>query len=160
MGIPPPPGTPPPPPPPPGPPMQPPPPPPGMQPPGPPSPFQPQPYPMVPGGMPMEASGATVSMILGIIAVVLAPLGCFCGGLLEIVALPLGIVAVVLGFRARSRIAQSQGTLGGSGKALAGLITGFVGIGWSLIWGAILLLVVIGVNLLPNFVNSIPTPSP
>ncbi len=107
----------------------------------------------------MEAPGATPSMILGIIAVVLAPIGCFCG-LLEIVALPLGIVAVVLGFRARSRIAQSQGTLGGSGKALAGLITGFVGIGWSLIWGAILLLVVIGVNLLPNFVNSIPTPSP
>src|SRR5229473_8671910 len=153
MSFTPPPGSPPPPPP---PPMQPPPPPPGMQPPGPPPPFQPQPYPMVPGGMPMGAPGATPSMILGIIAVVLAPIGCFCG-LLEIVALPLGIVAVVLGFRARSRIAQSQGTLGGSGKALAGLITGFVGLGWSLIWGAILLLVVIGVNLLPNFV---PTPSP
>lgn len=107
----------------------------------------------------MEAPGATPAMILGIIAVVLAPIGCFCG-LLEIVALPLGIVAVVLGFRARSRIAQSQGTLGGSGKALAGLITGFVGIGWSLIWGGILLLVVLGFNLLPSFVTSYPTPSP
>src|SRR6266478_6403176 len=119
MAIPPPPGTPPSPP---GPPMQPPAPPPG----------QPQPYPMVPGGMPMEAPGATPSMILGIIAVVLAPIGCFCG-FLEIVALPLGIVAVVLGFRARSRIAQSQGTLGGSGKALAALITGFIAIGLALI---------------------------
>lgn len=107
----------------------------------------------------MEAPGATPAMILGIIAVVLAPIGCFCG-FLEIVALPLGIVAVVLGFRARSRIAQSQGTLGGSGKALAGLITGFVGIGWSLIWGGILLLVVLGFNLLPSFVTSYPTPSP
>src|ERR1700694_691578 len=112
-----------PPPPPPAPPMQPPPPPPGMQPPGPPPPFQPQPYPMVPGGMPIEAPGATASMILGIVAVVLAPIGCFCG-FLEIVALPLGIVAVVLAFRARGRIAQSQGTLGGSGKALAGLRSG------------------------------------
>src|SRR4029077_7333048 len=130
MAIPPPPGTPPPPPPgmqpPPPPPgggfgSPPPPPPPGMQPPGPPPPFQPQPYPMVPGGMPVEAPGATPAMILGIVAVVLAPIGCFCG-FLEIVALPLGIVAVVMGFRARSRIAQSQGTLGGSGKALAGII--------------------------------------
>jgi hypothetical protein len=156
MGIPPPPDIPPPPPPPPGPPMQPPPPPPGMQPPGPPPPFQPQPYPMVPGGMPLEASGATVSMILGIIAVVLAPLGCFCGGLLEIVALPLGIVAVVLGFRARSRIAQSQGTLGGSGKALAGLITGFVAIGLALIIAVIVIFFAVSIGSLQN---AFPSPS-
>ncbi|HEX9100450.1 MAG TPA: DUF4190 domain-containing protein [Candidatus Dormibacteraeota bacterium] len=153
MAIPPPPGTPPPPPP--G--MEPPPPPPpsGMQPPGPPPPFQPQPYPMVPGAMPMEAPGATPSMILGIIAVVLAPIGCFCG-FLEIVALPLGIVAVVLGFRARSRIAQSQGTLGGSGKALAGLITGFVAIGISLIVGVLIL--IIGLSF-ATLQNSFPSPS-
>jgi hypothetical protein len=128
-----------------------------MQPPGPPPPFQPQPYPMVPGGMPMEAPGATVSMILGIIAVVLAPTGCFCGGLTEILALPLGIVAVVFGFRARSRIAQSQGTLGGSGKALAGLITGFVGIGLALIVGVLIL--IIGLSF-ASLQNSFPSPSP
>jgi hypothetical protein len=125
--------------------MQPPPPPPGM----------PQPYPMVPGGMPIEASGATPSMILGIIAVVLAPIGCFCG-FLEIVALPLGIVAVVLGFRARSKVAQSQGTLGGSGKALAGLITGFVAIGLSLIVGVLIL--IIGLSF-ASLSNSFPSPS-
>jgi len=107
--------------------------------------------------MPMEASGATVSMILGIIAVVLAPLGCFCGGLLEIVALPLGIVAVVLGFRARSRIAQSQGTLGGSGKALAGLITGFVAIGLALIVGVIVIFFAVSIGSLQN---AFPSPSP
>jgi len=107
--------------------------------------------------MPMEASGATVSMILGIIAVVLAPLGCFCGGLLEIVALPLGIVAVVLGFRARSRIAQSQGTLGGSGKALAGLITGFVAIGLALIVGVIVIFFAVSIGSLQN---AFPSSSP
>ncbi len=105
----------------------------------------------------MEASGATVSMILGIIAVVLAPLGCFCGGLLEIVALPLGIVAVVLGFRARSRIAQSQGTLGGSGKALAGLITGFVAIGLALIVGVIVIFFAVSIGSLQN---AFPSSSP
>jgi len=107
--------------------------------------------------MRMEASGATVSMILGIIAVVLAPLGCFCGGLLEIVALPLGIVAVVLGFRARSRIAQSQGTLGGSGKALAGLITGFVAIGLALIVGVIVIFFAVSIGSLQN---AFPSSSP
>src|ERR1700687_592850 len=147
---------PPPPPPPPAPRMQPPPPPPAMQPPGPPPPFQPQPYPMVPGGMPIEAPGATASMILGIVAVVLAPIGCFCG-FLEIVALPLGIVAVVLAFRARGRIAQSQGTLGGSGKALAGLITGFVAIGLALIAGVLILIFAVSIGSLQN---AFPSPSP
>jgi hypothetical protein len=111
---------------------------------------------MVPGGMPMEASGATPSMILGIIAVVLAPIGCFCG-FLEIVALPLGIVAVVLGFRARGKISQSQGTLGGSGKALAGLITGFVAIGLALIVGVIVIFFAVSIGSLQNL---IPSPSP
>jgi hypothetical protein len=105
----------------------------------------------------MEASGATPSMILGIIAVVLAPLGCFCGGLIDILALPLGIVAVVFGFRARSKIAQSQGTLGGSGKALAGLITGFVAIGLSLIVGVLIL--IIGLSF-ASLQNAFPSPSP
>ena len=95
-------------------------------------------------------------MILGIIAVVLAPIGCFCG-FLEIVALPLGIVAVVLGFRARSKIAQSQGTLGGSGKALAGLITGFVAIGLALIAGVLILIFAVSIGSLQN---AFPSPSP
>src|SRR4029077_327611 len=97
----------------------------------------------------------TPAMILGIVAVVLAPIGCFCG-FLEIVALPLGIVAVVLGFRARSRIAQSQGTLGGSGKALAGLITGFVAIGLALIVGVLILIIVL---VFAPLQNSFPSPS-
>jgi hypothetical protein len=111
---------------------------------------------MMPGGMPVEAPGATASMILGIIAVVLAPIGCFCG-FLEIVALPLGIVAVVLGFRARGRITQSQGTLAGGGKALAGLITGFVAIGLALIVGVAVVFFAVSIGALQN---AFPTPTP
>jgi hypothetical protein len=95
-------------------------------------------------------------MIIGIVAVVLAPIGCFCG-FLEIVALPLGIVAVVLAFRARGRISQSQGTLGGSGKALAGLITGFVAIGLALIAGVLILIFAVSIGSLQN---AFPSPSP
>jgi hypothetical protein len=104
----------------------------------------------------MEAPGATPAMILGIVAVVLAPIGCFCG-FLEIVALPLGIVAVVLGFRARGRIAQSQGTLGGSGKALAAIITGFVAIGLALIVGVAVVFFAVSIGALQN---AFPTPTP
>jgi hypothetical protein len=156
MAIPPPPGNPPPPP---GPPMEPPPPPPGMQPPGPPPPpFQPQPYPMVPGGMPgINAPGATAAMVCGIISAALTPFGCCTYGLVELAALPLGIVAVVLGFRARGRIAQSQGTLGGGGQALAGIITGFFGIALGVIIGIV---VVIGIASFATLQNAFPTPTP
>src|SRR5712691_1785912 len=153
MAIPPPPGTPPPPP---GPPMQP--PPPGMQPPGPPPPFQPQPYPMVPGGMPgMDAPGATASMVCGIVSLALVPFACCTYGLMELASLPLGIVAVVLGFRARGRIAQAQGTMGGSGKAVAGIVTGFVAIGLGLIVG--ILVLIIGLSF-ASLQNAFPSPTP
>src|SRR5260370_11873730 len=144
--------------PPPPPPMQPPPPPPGMQPPGPPPPFQPQPYPMVPGGMPgMRDAGATAALVCGIVSGALTAFGCCTYGLVELAALPLGIVAVVLGFRAPSRIAQSQGTLGGSGQALAGIITGFVGIALGVIIG---LLLVIGITAFATLQHPLPTPTP
>src|SRR5260370_29556842 len=107
--------------PPPPPPMQPPPPPPGMQPPGPPPPFQPQPYPMVPGGMPgMSAPGATAALVCGIVSAALTPFGCCTYGLVELAALPLGIVAVVPGFPAPGRIRPAPGPLGGRGPAIAG----------------------------------------
>jgi hypothetical protein len=111
---------------------------------------------MVPGGMPMEAPGATASMVTGIIAVICAPIGCFCG-FLELVALPLGIVAVVLGFRARGRIAQSQGTLAGGGKVMAGIVTGFIAIALSIVVGIFIL--IIGFSL-ANLQNAFPSPSP
>lgn len=51
------------------------------------------------------------------------PLGCCCG-IGYLVALPLGIAAVVFGFMARNKIASSRGGLGGDGKALGGIATG------------------------------------
>src|SRR3979411_2766460 len=85
-----------------------------------------QPYPMVVVQRP-EASGATASMILGIISLVLLPFGCCCG-ISEIVTLPMGVVAIVLGWQARSKASASRGVLGGEGRALAGLITGAISV--------------------------------
>jgi hypothetical protein len=62
-------------------------------------------------------------MVLGIVSLAGLPLVCCCG-FGELIALPLGITAVVFGVLARSRIAASQGALGGDGKALAGIVMG------------------------------------
>ena len=101
-------------------------------------------------------------MVLGIVSVVAMPIGCCCW-YLELLAIPLGVVAVVMGVNARNRVNASQGTLGGGGKALAGIITGGI--------AAILGLVVLVIGLiftglsasgvLSNLINQIGvTPSP
>jgi hypothetical protein len=105
----------------------------------------------------MDAPGATASMVCGIVSLALVPLACCTYGLTELASIPLGIVAVVLGFRARGRIAQGQGALGGSGKAIAGIVTGFVAIGVGLIVG--ILVVIIGVSF-ATLQNAFPTPTP
>jgi hypothetical protein len=48
--------------------------------------------------------------------------------------LGVSVVAIVLGFVARSQIRQSNGREGGAGLALAGIILGFVWVGLTLIW--------------------------
>ena len=123
-----------------------------MQPP-PPGYSQPAPYGQ-PYGVP-DAQGSMLSMILGIIGLVLSPLACCCG-VLVVVPLGLGIPAVILGFQARGKIAASPGQLGGSGKALAGIVTGGTAIGL-----AIILLIVslaIGASF-RSLVNVFPTPT-
>ena len=85
----------------------------------PPQPYQPgvgQPTPYAPPGVVADAQYAMPAMVLGILSLCLLPLACFCG-IGELIVIPLGIVAVVLGFMARNKIAASQGTLGGSGLA-------------------------------------------
>ena len=59
-------------------------------------------------------------MVLGILSVVV----CWCFGLGGILA----IAAVVLGFVSRSQISDSGGLQKGDGMALAGIITGGVGV--------------------------------
>ena len=51
----------------------------------------------------------------------------------------LGTIAVILGVRARRRVKESGGLLGGGGIALAGLIVGICGIVAGLAWGLFLL---------------------
>jgi hypothetical protein len=62
------------------------------------------------------------SLVLGILAV----LGC-CG-------VVLGTVALVIGNQARNEIRASAGAQSGDGMALAGMITGAIGIVLSLVW--------------------------
>jgi len=94
-------------------------------------------------------------MVLGIISICALPLACCCG-LGEVIVIPLGIVAVVLGFMARNRVAASQGTLGGGSKALAGIVTGATA-------AAIGIMLVIAIFVFgfvsPSILNAIPTPS-
>ena len=105
----------------------------------------------------MDAPGATASMVCGIVSLALVPIACCTYGLTELASLPLGIVAVVLGFRARGRIAQAQGTIGGSGKAVAGIVTGFVAIGLGLIVGILVLIIGLSFAALQN---AFPSPTP
>jgi competence protein ComGC len=60
-----------------------------------------------------------------------------------------GIPAVICGHMAQSRIKYSGGRLGGNGFALAGLITGYLSIGFSLFILPLLLAIAI-----PNFVKA------
>lgn len=68
---------------------------------------------------PMPAPKSTSS--LAVVSLIFGSLGLLC-------CLPLSLVAVICGHIAHSRISQSQGTLGGSGVAVAGFVTGYVGI--------------------------------
>jgi uncharacterized protein DUF4190 len=73
---------------------------------------------------PRTPGQAYASMILGIV------------GLFPLCPVILSVIAVILGFMAKNEIERSGGQLAGSGIALTGIITGFVG-------GALYLLVII-----------------
>jgi len=96
-------------------------------------PYPPQGYGYGYGGAPQSTNGrAQASMWVGIGSVLLA----FCCGLGGIS----GIVAIVLGVKARSEIRLRNGEQGGDGMALTGIITGSVAIVVGL---AILVLIVV-----------------
>jgi len=58
-------------------------------------------------------------------------------------ALLLGPAAAIMGYVSRRRVTNSQGTLGGGGIALAGLLLGVVGFAISIAW-LFLIVVVLG----------------
>ena len=71
-------------------------------------------------GAPQGNSGlAVASMVLGILCLILF--------FTHVFALLLGLMAIVFGHVSRSSIRRSQGRITGSGMALAGLITGYLG---------------------------------
>ncbi len=99
---------------------------------GPPVPYGQPPYGPPPYGTPMpmgytvwarrDTDGrAVASLICGVLSLVL---GFMCVGL----AIPVPIVAVVLGVLARRDIAASGGRTAGSGMAVVGIVTGAIGI--------------------------------
>jgi hypothetical protein len=93
----------------------------------------------LPGGYPSQPKTcglAIWSLVLGILS--LSCLTVFCG-----------IPGVICGHKALARIKYSGGTLGGQGLAIAGLVTGYLGILWGLL--VIPLLVAIAI---PNFVKA------
>jgi hypothetical protein len=90
---------------------------------------------------PVKNSGLAIwSLVLGILGLVLL-LGC--------IGILFAIPAVICGHIAYGRIKRSNGTLEGQGLALAGLITGYVSIGFS-----ILLLPMLAAIAIPNFVKA------
>ena len=81
------------------------------------------------GGMPYAGTRTDGLAIASLVTGILSLVCCF--ALLGVI---LGPVAAILGFISRNRITQSNGTLGGGGLAIGGLILGVVGfiasVGW------------------------------
>jgi hypothetical protein len=122
---------------------------------------QPPPYPVVPppyGGQPLAPmaptdGGATASLVLGI----LGAIGAF---LCWPIGLVLGILGLVMGLRARSRIRAAAGQLAGDGMALWGAIVGGIGAGMALVFLA-LTVVYFGIIIAAISSGAIrPSPSP
>lgn len=91
-----------------------------------------------PVNRPLPTSGkAIAALIVGVAGIVTG---------LDLLVFP-GIVAVVLGHIARREINQRPGQLGGNGLALAGLITGYIGTAFSLIyWAFIIISLIIAIS--------------
>jgi hypothetical protein len=103
---------------------------------------QPQPQPTTggwqqgPDGQLVQAGGerhssgkSTASLVLGIVGLVLCPFIC-------------SILALVFGYQARREIDSSGGTIGGRGNATAGIVLGWIGVAFAVLF---IVLVIIGV---------------
>jgi hypothetical protein len=72
---------------------------------------------------------ATAALILGICALVVCPIIC-------------APLALVYGNKARNEIDSSGGRLGGRGMATAGIILGWIGIAWAVLWVIYIIVVI------------------
>ena len=127
----------------------------------PPPPLTPQPagYGAVPPFVLPDAQGAVPAMVLGIIGLILVPLACCCG-IGSIASIVLGILAVIFGVMARNRANASGGTVGGGGKAMAGIITGGIAIGLAVIGAIIYIAFLASSGSIVNYLNSLVSPTP
>ena len=121
---------------------------------------QPYGYGVVPAFVLPDAQGAMPAMVLGIISLVVLPLGCCCG-VGSLASVVLGILAIVFGVTSRNRINASGGTVGGSGKAMAGIVCGGIAVGLAAILFILALAIGLGSGAFLNAINNaIQTPSP
>jgi hypothetical protein len=90
-----------------------------------PPPYYVPPYPNAPPPAAPNDSKATMSLVFGIISLVGSM--CYLGWIF-------GIVAIVLGITSKRDITRSQGAIGGAGMAIAGIVTGSIGLGVSLLY--------------------------
>lgn len=103
--------------------------------------FAPAPAPVYAG--PAQPCGkATASLTLGIIGLVLS---------VVLIGIPLGVIAVILGHLALSEIKHAGGRLEGHGKAIAGLVTGYICVGMILLLPFILIIAAIAI---PNLLRA------
>jgi len=85
-------------------------------------------------GPPVPSNGkATASLVLGIIATVFAFGGCGCLGI-QIIAIPCGILAIVFGNQVKQAASLDPSLLRELGKVKAGIITGWIGVGLSVVF--------------------------
>ena len=72
---------------------------------------------------------ATAALILGICALLVCPIIC-------------APLALIYGNKARNEIDGSGGRLGGRGMATAGIILGWIGIAWAVLWVIYIIVVI------------------
>ena len=83
----------------------------------------------VKGGGQQTSGKSTAALVLGIVGLVLCPLIC-------------SVLALVFGYKARREIDESGGRLTGRGNATAGVVLGWIGVAFSVlfiafvVWGA------------------------
>ena len=94
--------------------------------------------PPLPGNAPQPGNSALAiwSLVLGILS-----LTCF--------SIFSAIPGVICGHKALSKIKQSGGALTGQGMAIAGLVTGYLGLAWAVIFIPLMLAIAV-----PNFVKA------
>ena len=96
---------------------------------------------------PPPAAGGGQNSTLAIVSLVAGVLGLTvcCGSFI------VSLAAVVIGFMARGKANSDPSSYGGSGLALGGIITGFLGLLFSVVVWILYIFMGVGANLMQNF---------